>query len=85
MPDKLNIVLITTDQQRYDTVHCDGNHLVRPPNLDALARSGCRFIFYYFGLCTYFDDMVGRLTHVLQETKVWRNTLVIFTTDHGES
>jgi len=42
-PDQPNIILITTDQQRYDTLGCNGNSMVRTPALDALARDGSRF------------------------------------------
>lgn len=38
-----NILLITTDQQRYDTLHCAGYDFMETPNLDALAEEGCLF------------------------------------------
>ena len=38
-----NILLITTDQQRYDTLGCNGNAFSRTPNLDAVARCGAVF------------------------------------------
>ena len=38
-----NIVLITTDQQRYDSLGCCGGSWMRTPSLDALAASGARF------------------------------------------
>ncbi|MHB1518148.1 MAG: sulfatase family protein [Acidimicrobiales bacterium] len=38
-----NILLITTDQQRYDTLGCNGGTLARTPVVDALAASGIRF------------------------------------------
>ncbi len=38
-----NIIVIYTDQQRYDTLHCCGNPLINTPNLDRLAREGCLF------------------------------------------
>ena len=38
-----NILLITTDQQRYDALGANGNTMVRSPNIDALARAGVRF------------------------------------------
>ncbi len=45
MPDdsRPNILLITTDQQRWDTLACYGNSLVRSPHIDALAARGVRF------------------------------------------
>jgi len=42
-----NIILITTDQQRGDCLGIEGRHPVMTPNLDALARSGCRFTRAY--------------------------------------
>jgi arylsulfatase len=38
-----NILLITTDQQRYDALGINGNPVLRTPNLDALAASGTNF------------------------------------------
>jgi len=38
-----NVVFITTDQQRYDTLGCTGNAWVRTPNLDRLAAEGVLF------------------------------------------
>ena len=38
-----NIILITTDQQRWDALGCAGNSRIRTPNLDRLAREGVTF------------------------------------------
>jgi len=38
-----NILLITTDQQRWDSLACYGNPHVRTPHIDALAARGARF------------------------------------------
>lgn len=44
MPARLpNILLITTDQQRYDALGINGNRVLRTANLDALASSGTNF------------------------------------------
>jgi len=37
------ILLVTTDQQRYDTLGCNGGTLARTPVVDGLAASGIRF------------------------------------------
>jgi arylsulfatase A-like enzyme len=42
-PRRRNILFITTDQQRFDSLGVAGNRVTRTPNIDALARSG---IFY---------------------------------------
>lgn len=39
----MNVLWICTDQQRYDTLGCYGNKLVRTPNLDRLAERGMLF------------------------------------------
>ncbi len=40
---KHNVILIMTDQQRYDCLGCNGNPYVKTPNIDALAREGTVF------------------------------------------
>lgn len=42
-----NILWITTDQQRYDTVHALGNPHIRTPNLDRLCTEGTAFTHAY--------------------------------------
>jgi len=44
---KPNILLITTDQQRYDTIHAAGYPHMITPNLDRLCDEGCRFTRAY--------------------------------------
>lgn len=41
--DRINILLIVTDQQRYDTLGCYGRTTCRTPNIDGIARRGVRF------------------------------------------
>ena len=42
-PRRPNVLLIYTDQQRYDTLGANGNDLIRTPNLDRLAAEGVTF------------------------------------------
>lgn len=42
-PNRPNILWITTDRQRHDTLGCYGNPFVTTPHLDALARDGVNF------------------------------------------
>jgi len=39
----------------------------------------------YYGLITYLDDKIGRLLDALDETGLADNTVVVHTSDHGES
>lgn len=43
MPDRPNILLLLTDQQRRDSLGCYGNPICRTPHLDRLAAEGVRF------------------------------------------
>jgi arylsulfatase len=40
LPPRCNVLLITSDQHRFDAVGCNGNPRVRTPHLDRLAREG---------------------------------------------
>jgi arylsulfatase A-like enzyme len=41
------ILFITTDQQRYDSLGCNGNRFCRTPNIDALAKNGLNYARAY--------------------------------------
>ena len=38
----------------------------------------------YYGMCTYLDDKVGRIMATLKDMDLLDNTIVVFTSDHGE-
>ena len=59
----------------------DGTHRSTTPEQDAIAR---RFCAYYWGLVSLIDDKVGQIVAALEETDLLENTLVIYTSDHGE-
>lgn len=42
-PRRPNLLVLLTDDQRFDSMGCAGNPLVDTPHLDALAREGVRF------------------------------------------
>jgi arylsulfatase len=50
----------------------DGERLIR------------KIIAYYWGMMTFIDDMMGRIMRTMTERGLWENTLVLYTTDHGE-
>ena len=43
MPERPNIILIITDQQRYDTINALGYPYIDTPNLDRLVNEGVTF------------------------------------------
>jgi arylsulfatase len=52
------------------------------PNLPASEIQ--RYIAAYYALCTMVDDCIGRLLNSLRECGADRDTIVIFTSDHGD-
>ncbi len=38
----------------------------------------------YFGMCEYFDSLVGRILQTLKDTGLDKETLVLYCSDHGE-
>jgi arylsulfatase len=81
--------------QPYDTLYApedvvlpanygiDGAGNPRPTTVeeDQVARRWCA---HYMGLVTLIDDMVGRIVAALEDRGLLENTLLLFTTDHGE-
>ena len=54
MDSRPNILIIISDQQRWDSLGCNGNSFVDTPNLDAMATRGANFQlpFTPFPVCT---------------------------------
>lgn len=82
MPDQPNILWITTDRQRHDTLGCLGNPWVHTPHLDGLARDGVLFTqaFCQNPICTpsRCSFMTGRYPRT---TRVVRNGQAIPATE----
>jgi len=62
-------------------VHEDGSPRETSPEQDAVAR---RFCSYYWALVTLIDDQLGRILDAMRDCGLLRNTLIVFTSDHGE-
>ncbi len=54
---------------------------MRTPDSEATLR---RLQASYYGLISEVDDNLGRLFDALKHTDQWHDTLIIFTSDHGE-
>ncbi len=57
-----NILLIMTDQHRYDCLGCWGNAVIRTPNLDSIARDGVIFTSAYTSTPSCTPARSGLLT-----------------------
>lgn len=49
---------------------------------DALVKKGREL---YYGLVTWFDEQVGELLDTLKDSDIGEDTIVIYTSDHGEN
>ena len=52
----------------------------KAPSADAIARARRA----YFANCTYVDNQVGKLMTLLRDTHLARDTVVVFSGDHGD-
>ncbi|NOX90471.1 MAG: arylsulfatase [Calditrichaeota bacterium] len=57
-----NLILIMTDQQRFDTLGCTGNPVIKTPNLDSIAREGVIFANAYSSVPSCTPARSGLLT-----------------------
>jgi len=56
----------------------------RPPMDEAREKSLRCYMSYYYCLVTLIDDYVGKLLKVLDDRGMLDNTLILYTSDHGE-
>jgi len=78
-----NIILIITDQQRYDTIHALGFPYMETPNLDRLVREGTTFsnCFITAPSCvpsraSLFNGYYPHTTGIFRNTDTWRRSWV---------
>jgi arylsulfatase A-like enzyme len=83
MADRPHIILIITDQQRYDTIAALGFPFMDTPNLDRLVREGTAFTnsFVTAASCaparaSLFTGYYPHTTGVLKNADVWRHSWV---------
>ena len=70
--DRLPVMYATLEQYK-------GRHKYTP-GADAIRRATAA----YFGLVTAMDDMIGEMLDLLESTGQLQNTLIVYTSDHGD-
>ncbi len=73
-----------TDEEIYDRYykHKPIDELLNRPNVDR--ELGARHIRYYLSMVTLIDREIGRVVEKLKEEGLYENTIIVFTSDHGE-
>ncbi|MFX0099629.1 MAG: sulfatase [Candidatus Hodarchaeota archaeon] len=56
MSERMNVLVIITDQQRADHLSCMGNSLLKTPNIDRIAKDGVKFTNYYCASPLYMPN-----------------------------
>jgi len=71
--------------EKYDIGAMPLPHMNEGENKFGLSDDAWRKVkAYYYALTSHVDEQVGRLFRVLEETGQRENTLIVFTSDHGE-
>lgn len=60
--------------------HQENNDLIKPYGLETIMRMKRN----YYGMVTMIDGEVGRLINFLEQQNIKENTLIVFTSDHGD-
>lgn len=64
-------------------IHCDPEKAGK--QIKGMSKEDIKkMVAYYYALCAHVDDCVGQILDTLEKTGKADNTIVIFTTDHGE-
>jgi hypothetical protein len=72
--ERVNLLFIMTDQQRWDAMGCAGNTVIKTPNLDRLAAQGARFARFYSSCPVCVPARTVILTgHALEATQIRGN------------
>ena len=78
MPDRPNLLLITTDQQRGDCLGCDGHPALETPYLDEMAERGAHFPHAYTSVPSCTPARAGIITGMDQ----WNHGRLTMTGSH---
>jgi choline-sulfatase len=69
-------------REAYDYIN---NNLKWPFKTDELTERQLRLVWaYYLGCCAHIDARVGRIIEALKERGLYEDTVILFTSDHGD-
>jgi choline-sulfatase len=86
-PPKMPLPRLTPQNgyMRHPWLQAQESYMPTDPEFGGDDEKRRRAISAYFALCTMMDEHVGAICNALQETGALGNTIVIYTSDHGEA
>jgi choline-sulfatase len=85
--DPEDIDRLYTDPIPFERLDAHSQRVARICNLDPTALTRSQVLNArraYYGAVSYIDDSVGELMHTLSETGLADDTVIVFTSDHGD-
>jgi arylsulfatase A-like enzyme len=80
-PDQLSVLPGWTE---HCLPHDQDMHKGHRPHTDLTQNIIKRVMAYYYGAISQIDDYVGKITDLLKAKGIYDNTLIVYTSDHGE-
>lgn len=70
--------------QEYQDMYSESD-IILPPNIpEEMQQKARKELVGYYAHCTATDKAIGELIEKIKELGIWKNTIVVFTADHGE-
>lgn len=73
-----------TAPQKYRDLYRPEDFELRPNVPESMQAQARQMLAGYYAHCTALDDCVGKLWETLKETGLERNTILVFSSDHGD-
>lgn len=84
-PDNIDLPSVTNnDLEQLHEVYQELRHfknVATPIEIDKIKRARAA----YYGMITEMDELIGRVINSLKESGQYDNTIIVYTSDHGES
>lgn len=74
-----------TAPEKYQKIYSNFNTITLRPNVpDTLNEEARKMISGYYAHCTALDEYIGKLQNAIYEAGIEKNTIFVFTSDHGD-
>jgi len=70
--------------EEYKNLYTEEKIQLSPNVTEYMRQRALKELKGYYGHCTATDKVIGELIGKIKELGIWKNTIVVFTSDHGE-